>query len=112
MIFTFEQRKAINDTILMIKAHCNDIEWITEDECLQYKNSIYASMIIGLGSGKVTKHLEDENMYNEIELAHYYGEQCKYFVIVHKNNDKIKIRVYKSNGNGLNGATLISMKGV
>ena len=112
MIFTFEQRKAINDTILMIKAHCNDIEWIAEDECLQYKNSIYASMIIGLGSGECVKHLEDSNVYNEVELAHYYGKQCKYFVIVDKNNDKIKIRVYKSNGNGLNGASLVDTKEV
>lgn len=112
MIFTFEQRKAINDTILMIKAHCNDIEWITEDECLQYKNSIYASMIIGLGSGECVKHLEDVNMCSEIELAHYYSKQCKYFVMVDKMGSKIKIRVYKSNNDGLNGASLVITKEV
>ena len=112
MIFTIEQKKAINETIQIILDHCSDIEWITEDECLQYKNSIYACMIIGLGSGECVKHLEDSDVYNDIELAHYYGKQCKYFVIVDKIGSKIKIRVYKSNNDGLNGASLVGAKEV
>lgn len=112
MIFTIEQRKAINETIQKILDLCPDIEWITEDECLKYKNSIYASMIIGLGSGECIKHLKDDNMYNEIELAYYYGKQCRYFVLVDKMDSKIKIRVYKSNNDGLNGASLVDKKEV
>lgn len=112
MIFTIEQRKLINETVQAICDLCPDIEWITEDECLQYKNSIFASMIIGLGSGECLKHLKDDNMYNEIELAHYYGKQCRYFILVDKIDHIIRIRVYKSNGNGLNGASLVVKKEV
>ena len=112
MIYTIEQINAINATIQIILDHCSDIEWVAPSECLQYKNSIYASMIIGLGSGECVKHLEDVNMCNEIELAHYYGKQCKYFVIVDKMGSKIKIRVYKSNNDGLNGASLVGTKEV
>lgn len=108
MIFTIEQRRKINETIEQILAQNQDIEWITEDECLQYKNSEYASLLIGLGSGEHTKHLQDIEMWNEIELGNYYGEQCKFYIIVDTMDENIKIRVYKSNGDGLLGSSLIS----
>lgn len=108
MIFTIEQRRKINETIEQILAQNQDIEWVTEDECLQYKNSEYASLLIGLGSGEHTKHLQDSEMWNAIELGNYYGEQCKLYIIVDTMGENIKIRVYKSNGNGLNNSSLIS----
>ena len=108
MIFTIEQRRKINETIEQILAQNQDIEWITEDECLKYKNSEYANLLIGLGSGEHTKHLQDIEMWSEIELGNYYGEQCKFYIIVDTMDENIKIRVYKSNGDGLMGSSLIS----
>ena len=108
MILTIKQKQRINEILNGLLAQNPDIEWVTEDECLQYKNSEYASLLIGLGSGKHTKHLQDSEMWNAIELGNYYGEQCKLYIIVDTMGENIKIRVYKSNGNGLNNSSLIS----
>ena len=108
MILTVKQRMALNKLIDQIVLENTDIEWISEDENMQYRNSIYENMLIGLGSGTTTKHYTDYNMCNDVEMTYYYQKQLKYFITLFKTDSKIKVTTYKTNGNtGMNGSSKV-----
>ena len=54
MILTVKQQNALNDRIRMLCEEEPSIEWISQDECMQYRNSEYESLLIGFGKGKHT----------------------------------------------------------
>lgn len=85
-------------------AEISKAEWISRDETIQYKNTIYQSEIVCFGVGECKQHLTDEEMYADIELGHYYNKQGLYYLLVENYADKIRVRAFKSNGKGLNGS--------
>lgn len=98
MILTIFQQEQLNK---LIKKYSKDCEWVISDECIQYKNSMYESVLYGLGSGDTTKHLE-EGVGCYTELTYYYDKLCKYFINVYRlTNGNISMIVYKNKGQGI-----------
>ena len=58
MILTVKQQQILNDRIKMLCENNRDIEWVSQDECMQYKNTEYESLIIGFGKGEFKQHLK------------------------------------------------------
>lgn len=112
MLLSVQQRKELNKVIDKLIEDNRDIEWVTEDECAKYKNTEYESMIIGLGCGEhLNSHLQDDNVYSDVELTYYYAKYLKYFITVFRLDDlSVKIQVYKCLENeGLNGSKVKSL---
>ena len=108
MILTVKQQNALNDRIKMLCEEEPSIEWVSQDECMQYRNSEYESLLIGFGKGKHTKHLQVSEMYNDIELTNYYSKQILYFMTVFKKGNKLQINTYKTNCPQVNGLNMCS----
>lgn len=107
MLLSVQQRKELNKIIDKLIEDNRDIEWVTEDECVKYKNTEYESIIIGLGcGGHLKSHLQDDNVCYDTELTYYYEKHLKYFITVFRFDDlQIKIQAYKCKKNeGLNGS--------
>lgn len=82
------------------------------DEKMQYLNTEYESILIGLGCGEHNKHLLDENISRDMELTRYYENQIVCFVTVFRVNDELRISTYKTNNpkvNGINYASKIDI---
>ena len=109
MILTVKQQNALNDRIKMLCEEEPSIEWVSQDECMQYKNSEYESLLIGFGKGEYIKHLTDSNVYNDIELTNYYSKQILYFMTVFKKGDKLQINTCKTNCPQVNGLNMCSI---
>jgi len=109
MILTVKQQNALNDRIKMLCEQEPSIEWVSQDECMQYRNTEYESLLIGFGKGEYTKHLTDSNMYNDIELTNYYSKQILYFMTVFKKGDKLQINTCKTNCPQVNGLNMCSI---
>lgn len=113
MLLSVQQRQELNKVIDKLIEDNRDIEWVTEDECIKYKNTEYESMIIGLGcGGHLNSHLQDDNVYCDTELTYYYEKHVKYFITVFRFNDlSIKIQAYKClEHEGLNGSVKLLTK--
>lgn len=108
MILTVKQQNALNDRIKMLCEEEPSIEWVSQDENMQYRNTKYESLLIGFGKGEYIKHLTDSNMYNDIELTHYYSKQILYFMTVFKKGDKLQINTLKTNCPQVNGLNMCS----
>lgn len=105
MILTVKEQQILNDRIKMLCEEEPSIEWVSQDECMQYRNSEYESLLIGFGKGEYIKHLTDSEVYNDVELTNYYAKQILYFMTVFKKGNKLQINTYKTNcpqANGLN----------
>lgn len=105
MILSVEERRELNEIIDKIIADNKDIEWISEDECVQYRNTEYESIIIGFGKGDRTSHYKKDIGF-DTELTHFYQKQLTHFLTIFKVGNNLKVQVYKTN-NGLNGSTKI-----
>ena len=113
MLLSVQQRKELNKVIDKLIEDNRDIEWVTEDECVKYKNTEYESMIIGLGcGGHLKSHLQDDNVCCDTELTYYYEKHVKYFITVFRFDDlSIKIQAYKClKHEGLNGSVKLLTK--
>ena len=110
MILTVKQQQILNDRIKMLCEEEPSIEWVSQDENMQYKNTQYESLIIGFGKGEFKQHLKDSNVYNDVELTQYYAKQILYFITVFRNGNGIVISTHKTHNpqeNGLNMCSII-----
>ena len=108
MILTVKQQQILNDRIKMLCENNRDIEWVSQDECMQYKNTEYESLLIGFGKGEFKQHLKDSNVYNDVELTQYYAKQILYFMTVFRNENGIVISTYKTHNPLVNGLNMCS----
>ena len=108
MILTVKQQQILNDRIKMLCEEEPSIEWVSQDENMQYKNTEYESLLIGFGKGEFKQHLRDSNVYNDVELTQYYSKQILYVMTVLKNGDKLQINTYKTNCPQVNGLNMCS----
>ena len=110
MILTVKEQQVLNDKIKMLCEEEPSIKWVSQDECMKYKNTEYESLLIGFGKGEYTQHLKDSNVYNDVELTQYYKKQILYFMTVFRNGNSIVINTYKTHNpqeNGLNLCTKV-----
>ena len=108
MILTVKQQQVLNDRIKMLCENNRDIEWVSQDECMQYKNTEYESLLIGFGKGEFKQHLKDSNVYNDVELTQYYAKQILYFMTVFRNGNGIVISTFKTHNPQVNGLNMCS----
>ena len=108
MILTVKQQQVLNDRIKMLCEEEPSIEWVSQDENAQYKNTEYESLIIGFGKGEFKQHLKDSNVYNDVELTNYYSKQILYFMTVFRNENGIVISTYKTHNPQENGLNMCS----
>ena len=108
MILTVKQQQVLNDRIKMLCEEEPSIEWVSQDENIQYKNTQYESLLIGFGKGEFKQHLKDSNVYNDVELTNYYSKQILYFMTVFRNENGIVISTYKTHNPQENGLNMCS----
>ena len=108
MILTVKQQQILNDRIKMLCEEEPSIEWVSQDECMQYKNTEYESLLIGFGKGEFKQHLKDSNVHNDVELTQYYAKQILYFMTVFRNENGIVISTYKTHNPQVNGLNMCS----
>ena len=106
MILTVKQQQVLNNMIKKLCENNKDIEWVSQDECTKYKNTEYESLLVGFGKGEYTQHLKDSNVYNDVELTHYYSKQILYFMTVFRKENGIVISTYKTHNPQVNGLNL------
>ena len=113
MLLSVQQRKELNKIIDEIIEENSYIQWVTEDECIKYKNTEYESMIIGLGiGGNLKSHLQDDNTFYDTELTYYYQKNITHWITVFRIDEvSIKIQVHKKKWQeDLNGSKTILTK--
>ena len=108
MILTVKQQQILNNMIKKLCENNRDIEWVSQDENIQYKNTQYESLLIGFGKGEFKQHLKDSNVYNDVELTQYYVKQILYFMTVFRNENGIVISTFKTHNPQVNGLNMCS----